>query len=217
MHPIKKVVFAAIATAMVAAAQNPITADSPFQVKYASNLTSGDALINITNTGANGASLYGPGYGAATGNICVNVYTLDPGEELVSCCSCLVTPDGLVSLSANTDLIGNTATGVKPTSIVIKLVSTLAGTGGSGTSCAGSAAHVDTTGVLATGLAAWGTTVHVTPITAVTETAFTPATLSAAEVSSLGNRCRGIVGNGSGAGICSSCMTGGLGAAKTKL
>jgi hypothetical protein len=35
-----------------------------FQVKYAANLTIGESYINITNTGANGASILGPGYGS---------------------------------------------------------------------------------------------------------------------------------------------------------
>jgi hypothetical protein len=218
MHRLSKVVFAAIACTMVAAAQNPITADTPFQVRYASNLTAGDSIINLTNTGANGASLYGPGFGGATGNICVNVYAVDPGEELVACCSCLVTPDGLASLSVVNDLISNTETSVRPTSVVVKLVSTLAGTGGTGTSCSGSAATASTA-TLATGLAAWGTTIHSSPAgtMSVTETAFTPATLSAAELASLSGRCRSIVGNSSGAGICASCRVGGLGAKKSSL
>jgi hypothetical protein len=52
MHGLSKAAFAAIAFSMVAAAQNSITADSPFQVRYASNLTAGDSVINVTNTGA---------------------------------------------------------------------------------------------------------------------------------------------------------------------
>ncbi len=217
MYRLSKIIFGAIACTMVAAAQNPITADSPFQVRYASNLTAGDSVINITNTGANGASLYGPGFGGAVGNICVNVYALDPGEELVACCSCLVTPDGLASLSVVNDLISNTETSVRPTSVVIKLVSTLAGTGGSGTSCSDSAATADTA-TLATGLAAWGTTLHASPSgVSVTETAFTPSTLSAGELASLTGRCRAIIGNATGAGVCASCRVGGLGAKKTTL
>ena len=43
-----------------------------FQIRYASNLTQGDSVINISNTGVNGASLTGPGFGGAAGNICVN-------------------------------------------------------------------------------------------------------------------------------------------------
>jgi len=218
MHFYQKLFLATFASAAVAFAQNPITADSPYQVHYASNLTAGDSVINITNTGANGASLFGPGFGPQVGNICVNVYALDPGEELVSCCSCLVTPDGLKSLSVVNDLINNTETAVKPTSVVIKLISTLAGTNGSSTSCSNSAATVGTA-TLATGLAAWGTTLHAAPSGgfSVTETAFTPATLSAGELASLANRCEGIIGNGSGAGVCNSCRTGGLGGGHSPL
>ncbi len=218
MHLLNKVVFATLATSLVAFAQNPITADSPFQVRYASNLTAGDSVINMTNDGANGASLYGPGFGGATGNICVNLYALDPAEELVSCCSCLITPGGLASVSVVNSLIVNPATGVKPTSVTIQLVSTLAGTGGSGTSCGQSAATAETA-TLAVGTLAWGTTLHAAPSGgfAVTETAFSPASLSAGELASLSNRCRGIIGNDSGAGICSSCKTGGLGGIHTKL
>src|SRR5579884_1386108 len=212
-----KVIFAAIACAMVAVAQNPITADSPFQVKYASNVTgTSDAVINISNSGANGASLQGPGVGSA-GNICVNVYAFSPDEQEVSCCSCLVTPNALVSLSVFTDLTSNTLTGVRPRDVTVKPVATLAGAGGTGTSCNNSAATA-TAGNLATGLLAWGTVTHPAgPINAVpttTETAFTPATLSAGELASITNRCLNIIGNGSGFGICRSCRFGGLGGSK---
>jgi hypothetical protein len=212
MH-LTKLIFATAALAAAAFAQNPITADSPFQVRYASNLTVGDSVINITNTGANGASLFGPGFGGAAGNICVNVYAFAPDEQLISCCSCLVTPDGLVSLSVVNDLISNTLTGVRPSSVVVKLISTLAGTGGTGTSCTNSATAVIPAN-LAIGLAAWGTTIHASPTGfATTETAFTPSTLSVGEIASVTNRCRNILGNGTGFGVCNSCRAGGLGAA----
>jgi hypothetical protein len=213
MKVLHKVFFAAIATAVVAFAQNPITADSPFQIKYASNLTAGDSVINFTNSGANGAQLNGPGVGTPAGNICVNVYAFSPDEQEVSCCSCLTTPNGLHSLSVVNDLISNTLTGVRPSSVVVKLVATIAGAGGSGTNCTNSAA---TQGTLATGLLAWGTTIHaaVGGGFATTETAFTPATLSAGEYASITNRCLNIIGNGSTFGICKSCRAGGLGAAR---
>jgi hypothetical protein len=192
-----------------------ICPDPPFQIKYASNLTAGDSVINITNTGANGASLTGPGFGGAVGNICVNVYAFSPDEQLISCCSCLVTPNGLVSLSANNDLVSNTLTGVRPNSIVVKLLSTLAGTGGTGTSCTNSAALAGTATIVP-GMLAWGTTLHAAPSGnfAVRETAFSPATLSPGELASITNRCTNIIGNGSSFGICKSCRPGGLGATK---
>src|ERR1019366_5610596 len=218
-----KLSFALVALATVAVAQNPITADAPFQVRYAANLNLGESWINITNTGANGAPLNGPGFGGAAGNICVNVYAFSSDEQLVSCCSCLVTPNGLVNLGVNRDLTGNTLTGVVPTSAVIKLVATGAGgTGGTGTSCSNSAALAgDAAHPVVNGLAAWGTTLHVGSATdtapttvATTETAFTPATLSAGELASITNRCTNIIGNGSGFGICGSCRAGALGADK---
>ena len=125
-----QLVVLAILCSMIAFSQNPITADSPFQVKYAANLASGDSVFNLTNTGATG------------GNICVNVYAFSPDEQEISCCSCVITPNGLVSLSAKNDLISNTLTPAVPGSIVVKLLAT---TGG--------ACNAATPGALAVGLA----------------------------------------------------------------
>lgn len=218
MH-LRNVLLAAAALSTAAFAQPNATLDTPFQVRYAANLTIGESYINITNTGANGAPLLGPGFGGASGNICVNVYAFDPGEELISCCSCLVTPDQTVNLGVNRDLTVKTLTGVVPTSVTVKLLATLAGTGGSGSSCTNSAATITAAGtVIVSGMAAWGTTLHATPTAgtyATTETAFTPSTLSVAETASIGGRCASILGNGSGFGVCNSCRAGGLGSTKT--
>ena len=200
--------------AVAAYAQNPITADSPYQVRYASNLTIGDSVVNITNTGANGAGL---GFGTTatvTGAFCANVYVYDPSEEVVSCCSCPVTPNGLVSLSAKNDLISNPLTRGNPTSIVIKLLATVP----VGGTCNNSALLAGTV-TLANGMAAWGTTLHADTSAAagtfaVTETAFTPSTLSPGEFARLAYGC-GVVANvGSGFGTCKACRLGGLGAAQ---
>jgi len=223
MHLLAKLTFAIISLSMAAFSQ--VAPDSPFQVRYASNLTRGDSIVNITNTGANGASLFGPGFGTPAGNICVNVYSFSPDEQLISCCSCLVTPNGLVNLTAKRDLVSNTLTGIYPDSIVIKLLSTLAGATGSGTSCNNSAATAGQTEAnrLVAGMLAWGTTLHsataIDPPPAgtafsITETPFNPATLSAGELASITNRCTNIIGNGSTFGICRSCRLGGLGGAK---
>jgi hypothetical protein len=180
-------------------AQNPITADGPIQVRYAANLNIGDSVVNVTNTGANSGN-----------NICVNVYTLDPAEELISCCTCAVTPDGLQSLSVRNSLISNTLTLAVPTAVVIKLVAT-----DPGGSC-----NASIPGTLVDGMAAWGTTIHALPVTpgspattyGVTETAFTNATLSTTEYARITTLCGFIQTNGSGFGICKGCNAGGLGA-----
>jgi hypothetical protein len=183
--------LATVAFSTIVSAQ----ADTPFQVRYAANLNIGDSVINITNTGANNGA-----------NICAHVYTFSPDEQLISCCSCSVTPNALVSLSAKNDLVSNTLTPAVPTSIVIKIVAAVQ----SG-SC-----NAATPGAQVNGLAAWGTTLHVIPPAAVTvtETAFTPATLSASELARITSFCGFIQANGSGFGICKSCRLGGLGADK---
>jgi hypothetical protein len=208
-------IFAGMAALAVSAyAQNPITADSPYQVRYASNLTHGDSVINITNTGARGAGLASGTSASITGSICANVYVFDPSEEVVSCCSCPVTPNGLVSLSAQGDLISNPLTRGTPTSVVIKLLATVP----VGGSCTNSALLAGTP-TLAPGMAAWGTTLHANTSAAagtyaVTETAFTPSTLSAGELARLAYTCGIVANQGSGFGVCASCRLGGLAASK---
>jgi uncharacterized repeat protein (TIGR01451 family) len=194
------------------------TADASFQIRYSANLNLGESYINIANDGASGASLLGPGLGGALGNICVNVYAFDPSEELVSCCSCLVTPDQTVNLGVVADLTSKTLTGVVPTSVTVKLLATMAGTNGSGTGtvCNNSAAGpISTANIVPSGLAAWGTTLHAQGTgTSTTETPFTASTLSSGELSSITGRCAAIIGNASGFGICTSCRSGAQGGSK---
>lgn len=211
MKHLQTLLFAAMAT-VVAYGQ---AVDVPYQVKYATNLTIGDSVINITNTGANGAGIGSGTSASVPGAICANVYVYDPAEEVVSCCSCPVTPNGLKSLSAQQDLVINPLTRGNPTSIVIKILGTAPVSG----SCNNSALLAGTPTIVS-GLVAWGTTIHANqpvanPTTyAVTETAFAPATLSAAEQARLAYGC-GVVGNvGSGFGVCNSCRLGGLSAVK---
>jgi YVTN family beta-propeller protein len=204
--------------------------DTAFQISYAANLNIGESYIDITNTGANGASLLGPGFGATEGDICANVYAFDPSEELIACCSCLLTPDQTVNLGVNRDLTVKTLTGVPETSVTIKLLGSLNMPNVAGapttsvTGCTNSAATVGTTlagggtnAVIVAGMAAWGTTLHAIPTagsSATTEKPFTPSTLSAEELASITGRCASIIGNASGYGICGSCRAGALGASK---
>lgn len=200
------IVFTGAAYSQVSATN--VTLDGPYQVRYASNLNVGDSVINITNSGARGAGQAAGTSASTTGALCVNVYAFSPDEQMISCCSCPVTPNGLVSLSARQDLTSNTLTPAVPTAIVIKLLAS-APVGGS---CASSAASP---GALASGMLAWGTSTHAAVAAGTffgSETAFSPATLSAGELSRLTGLCTFINGNGSGFGICRSCRLGGLGA-----
>jgi uncharacterized repeat protein (TIGR01451 family) len=179
-----------------------------YQVGYAANLpgngsSGGQSVINITNTGS------------SDGNLCVNIYAFDPSEEMLGCCTCQVTPNGLSSLDVGPDLYSNTLTGANPTSAVIKLVAT----SGTGAACdptsAGSAANP-----LASGLRAWFTTLHQlsgsTPTLGITENPFTISTLSAGELAHLNSFCAFVLSDGSGPGVCKGCAAGGLGAASAK-
>ena len=184
-----------------------------FLITYAANLTAGDSVLNLTNTGANGAALLGPGFGSATGNICMNVYGFSPDEQLVSCCSCLVTPNGLVSLSIKNDIVNNTLTGVRPNSVVVKVIPTGASANFTGTSCTNAAAVAGNAAnpLIASGGLGFSTTIHAQGAGfGTTENPMRPGTLSAQELASITNRCTNIIGNGSTFGICGSCRAGGL-------
>lgn len=176
--------------------------DDAFQVNYAVNLNHGDAIFNISNAGTQTA-------GGASTNICANVYAFTPDEFLLACCSCVVTPNALVSLSARKDLLPNTLSLNVPTSLVLNLVAS------AGTPC--NAASV-TPASLAPGMLAWGTTVHALPTTPVsygiTESPFARKGLSAAELARITGFCGFLQANGSGYGICRSCHPGGQGAVK---
>src|SRR5579871_557715 len=120
------------------------TYDGFFAVRYLANIgptSNVDSYVNITNTNA---PFDDP-------PICVNVYTFSPDEQLISCCSCYVTPNALVSLSAKNDLVSNTLTPAIPNSVVVKLVSTLPVS--PGTCNPASVPYITVNG-----LAAWATT-----------------------------------------------------------
>jgi hypothetical protein len=109
-----------------------VVINAPFEITSAANLSYADVALNITNTGASSTAL-NPVTQEPNGNLCANVYVFSPEEELISCCACYVTPDALSALSLNNDILNNTLTPERPTSLVIKLLATFAGTaGGSG-------------------------------------------------------------------------------------
>jgi hypothetical protein len=211
---LRNTILAAMAFSVVALAQPNVTLDSPYQVRYASNLNIGDSVINLTNTGARGAGLQAGTSVSITGSICVNVYAFSPDEQMISCCTCPVTPNGLRSLSVVNDLINNTLTPAVPTSVVVKLLASAPVGGG---------CNAAAPGPLTSGLLAWGSTLKASPGGGyeVVETPFLPATLSGpgtapniGEFQRLVQLCTFIQANGSGFGICDSCQLGGMGAGR---
>jgi hypothetical protein len=158
-----------------------------FQVTYGANVNQGSTVVYLTNNGASG------------GNICVNAYTFDSAEEMLSCCSCLVTPNGLASLSATQDLLGNPLTGATPGSIVTELLASTAGPGGCN-------ATSPTPTTLEPGLSAWSTTLHQNSGTyQLTENAFQDGGLSGAELTHLTSFCGFIQSYSGGSNTCPSC------------
>jgi hypothetical protein len=183
----------------VAVAQLTAGRDSPFQILYAANLNVGDSQIYLSNTGASGAGLAAGTSASVTGAICVNIYAFSPEEEMVTCCSCPVTPNGLVTISVRRDLISNTLTPAVPSSLVIKLIATRPIAG----SCS---SYAMTRGERVPGLAAWGTTIkEIAGQYQITENPALPATLSAGELTRSEALCAFIHANGSGFGICKAC------------
>ena len=88
--------------------------NSVYFVTYYSNAnTSGapDATVRAINDGDTGANLW------------ASIYVFDDSQELNECCSCAITPDGVLSEDVNLNLTSNTLTGRIPKRGVIKIIS----------------------------------------------------------------------------------------------
>lgn len=201
-------ILATLAVATLGFGQAIATAPTDaLQLGYAANLIYGDSVMNITNAGTLG------GFSTGTGNICANIYTFDPRQYLVSCCSCMVMPNALNSLSVRSDLISNTLTPAIPSSVSIAVVaSTLPA---NGVCNAGSSLAVSST-TLAAGLRIWGTTLEASPGNnyTVVSNHFLAAPIGSSELGQLTAFCGFIQAIGGGYGICRSCQVGALGGAK---
>jgi len=146
-----------------------------FTTYYSNANTSGapDGTVRIINDGEYNGSPYH--------NLWAAIYVFDDSEELQECCSCVVTPDGLLSESVNKELTANPLRGIPPTRGVIKVIAT---TGNSATTL-----------FPTPGLRVWATHVQATSNQPekgpffVTETPAADSNLSAAEQTLLQNLC----------------------------
>jgi hypothetical protein len=156
------------------------------KVNYFSNAnTAGapDGTIQLTNPGTSG------------GNICAQIYVFDPNQEMSECCACLITPNGLRTLSVNADLTSNPLTGVQLTTGEVSIVSGFT----SNNVCS------PLNGVVISGFRAWGTHIQNSNFS-ITETEYSDRQLSTGNDNLL-NDCYAIALDGSGHGVC-SCGTG---------
>jgi hypothetical protein len=177
------------------------TEDLGILVRYVANLDRGDAQIHFTNSGARGAGIFSGTSASTTGAICVNVYAFTPDDQLASCCSCPVTPNGLVTLSARREFNGDSTSTTLPKAFVVKLLPS-APVGGSCNNGAGSP------GAKAPGLHAWTRTTLATAegYLDISEAAFLATSSSVGERDRLASRCTALNAASVGFGLCWSCQ-----------
>jgi len=145
-----------------------------------------DATVRLTNAGSSGV------------NICADIFVYDSSQELSECCSCLITPNGLLTLSVNKALTANPLTGVTLNTGTISIVSAKTTAG---------ACPLPTAAIAPTsGVRSWATHIQNSNFT-ITEGASQDATLSAGELGVLQNDCYAVNLIGSGKGQC-SCSPG---------
>jgi hypothetical protein len=155
-----------------------------------------DQVLRIINVGTGGTPLTSP-----VGDICADIYVFDNNQEMISCCSCRLTPNELLTASVAFNLTNNPLTSVVPPAGVIKIGLT----GGSTSPCGVPLTASDTNlGVaFATHLHVLGTAV------ALTETELLPSPLSATEEAAfLPQACQFTQYLGSGKGTCSCRVPG---------
>ncbi len=91
--------------------------DSVYFTTYYSNdvPAAPDATVRIINDGDTGANLW------------ASFYVLDDSQELTECCSCEISPDGVLAESVRNDLTSNPLTSIKNSRGVIKIISSSVG------------------------------------------------------------------------------------------
>jgi len=99
----------------IALAQNIGDNSVYFVSYYANNVAAApDATVRVINDGDAGAF--------SGGNLYAGFYVFDDSEELITCCSCKVTPDGVLSESVKA-MTASAIRGTAPTRGVIKVIS----------------------------------------------------------------------------------------------
>jgi len=107
------VVFAMLAIALLCSSAMAQGDNSVYFVTYYSNNVTAapDATVRVVNDGATESTLY------------ADFFVFDDSEELTQCCSCPVTPDGLLSESVRKELTAFPLRNIVNTRGVIKMIS----------------------------------------------------------------------------------------------
>jgi hypothetical protein len=196
-----------------------------YSVAYFTHANDGTptGIVHIVNNGSTGGTGL-PGSDIGKGDLCANIYVLRADQELVECCSCKISPNGMMGVSVNGNLTAMPGDGAPVTSGDIKIVSSHGGgRHGAGLPEPPEVEDRDThpcaaeTNWYARGeLEAWishvrPNTVAAVPADFVTEVDFSPARLSHSEQEKLQQRCfylladpelGGLGGNTTGIGLC---------------
>jgi len=150
-----------------------------------------DQSIRIVNPGVQSTA-------SVMGDLCANIYVFDSVQELKECCSFPITANGYLRFSVNTNLTNNPGNGAPFNVGSVDVVP----------SVASAATPCDPTSVSPVPrLNVWST--HVAnngPGFRLVETLAPDTPLSGPELTELQTRCGFIVGNQSGAGICTSLV-----------
>jgi len=188
----KSLAFGAMAAALILALGSTaaVAQDNIFALSYFSNAhvtNAPDGVLRVVNDGTLSDA-------SPAGDLCASIYVFDSKEELNECCSCRVTPNGILSLSVNTNLTSNTLTGKSPTRGVIKVVSSKL----SGGTCDARVVAPQT------GIRGWITHVQRGTTTySLTEEELLDSTYGSSESADLAEDCTVLVELGTGQGVCS--------------
>jgi len=173
-----------------------------------------DQAVYIINPGVQGAPINpATGLVSTAGYLCANVYVFDSHQEMEECCSCPISPNGIVQLSLKRDLTANPLRGFSLGNGVIKLVSSLPisvtpnGVSPTTATAVCDAGEIGSAGeTMVPDLRAWGTQFQITSLIPLrysfTQSRFTDAPLSAAEAAFLPLTCQFVRYLGSGQGVC---------------
>jgi hypothetical protein len=180
----------AIALWLATSSSIALTQDNVYALSYFSNAhtnSAPDGVLRLVNDGILSDA-------SPAGDLCASLYVFDTGEHLNECCSCKITPNGILSLSVNNNLTSNTLTGNVLTRGIVKVLSSLPGGG----ICDPTAPTPNI------GIHGWQTHIqNVSTTYSVTEAELTDSSLGLAEAADLAEDCQVLGELGGGAGICS--------------